>query len=207
MSTPQPTPASPPNATDSLRPESSLRCDDELDVRRAQSGDPEALDRLLRKYEPSIYRIARLIHRDANDALDVAQETLLRVARNISGYRPSARFRAWVNTILRNVSASHWRRAQRGREALEGYAQSERSRHAGGHDPVERALERDEELAELVRALGTLDPPEREVVVLRSYEGLKFREIAEITGAPLNTVLARMRRATTRLQERMRGTR
>jgi RNA polymerase sigma factor (sigma-70 family) len=128
------------------------------------------------------------------DAEDATQEVFIRVVQGLPRYEHRGLFRAWIFQIARNQDAlTAGRRQRRGdRETTMEPALLE----AFAVDPEETI-----DYAPLHAAIAQLPDAEREVIQLRLGEDLKFREIAERTGAPLNTVLGRMRHALHRLRE------
>ena len=163
-------------------------------LRAAQSGDRDAMTALLTPWNDRIFGFLLGCLRHHADAEDAAQETFIRIVRGLGKYEHRGQFPAWVFQIARNQAAlTAQRRARVGdRETtiepalLE--AMPEDAAEVPDYAPVRAALER-------------LPDAEREVVRLRLDEDLKFHEIATRTGAPLNTVLGRMRNATRRLRE------
>ncbi len=194
------------SANESSGCEELRQCGHRGDVALAQQGNAEALDRLMRDTEPRLFRFLLLLLRNSEDARDVTQDALVRVVAGLPRYRPTGLFLAWAIRIARNEAMSFLHKSRRSQEVLSAY-------HAGhSHDAEQfatrdseahQSLVEDEELRRLIDALQYLDAADREVVVLRDSQGLKFREIAELTETPLNTVLARMRRATHLLKERL----
>ena len=132
--------------------------------------------------------------RNRSDAEDAAQEVFIRVVEALPKYEPREKFRAWIFQIARNQAALTANRRERigNREvAVEpGFVETLAADVADAPD-----------YHQLRSAVAQLPEAEREVVSLRLEEDLKFREIAERTGAPLNTVLGRMRNASRRLRE------
>ena len=170
---------------------------DEPDVallHAAQRGDRDAMTALLTPWNDRIFGFLLGCLRHHADAEDAAQETFIRIVRGLEKYEHRGQFRAWVFQIARNQAAlTAQRRVRVGdREtAIEPTlleAMPEEVAEVPDYAPVRAALER-------------LPEAEREVVRLRLDEDLKFHEIATRTGAPLNTVLGRMRNATRRLRE------
>lgn len=176
---------------------------DEPDIQllnAAQRGDRDAMHALLKPWNDAIFGFLLNALRHRADAEDAAQETFVRIVRGLAGYEHRGQFRAWIFRIARNQAALTANRRQRvaDRErAMEPLVLAEM--HTA--DDEGSALEQAERAAEIRRAVAELPAAEREVVELRLDEDLKFREIAERTGAPLNTVLGRMRNAVRRLRE------
>jgi RNA polymerase sigma-70 factor (ECF subfamily) len=175
----------------------SAPSDEDL-VRAVQSGDADSLGTLMARWEQPLFRFAFRLLQRTEDARDVCQETFLRILTRSERFRVGARFSTWMYQIALNLCRDQMRRRKRwrllsfdGEEAgpeLRGRARTEED---GTANPG-AALERDEQRRAILKALDTLVPEQREVLVLKEYEGLKFREIAEILGCPESTVKSRM---------------
>ena len=151
------------------------------------------------------YTLARYWTRHAHDAEDIVQEAYLRALRYFDGYRgeEAASSRAWLLAIVRNA-ASTWR--SRGRvDALTTEFDDTEHSHAVVDDKVEGAMEREAAKEMLARGLDRLPPEFREVIVLRELQGLSYKEISDVAGVPVGTVMSRLSRARARLQEALRG--
>ncbi|MBZ5638914.1 MAG: sigma-70 family RNA polymerase sigma factor [Acidobacteriia bacterium] len=171
---------------------------DEDLVLAVQSGDTDSLGVLVARWEQPLFRFAFRLLQRTEDARDVCQETFLRILTRSERFRVGARFSTWMYQIALNLCRDHVRRRKRWRfltfEADEGAVEHrvrERVEGPVSADPA-ASLERDEIRRAIHKALGTLAPEQREVLVLKEFEGLKFREIAEILGCPESTVKSRM---------------
>jgi len=131
---------------------------------------------------------------DANLAEDSAQEAFIRAWRHLPSYRPHSPFRNWVYRIATNVALDMLRRE---RETVDIDTLSLVSPDGGPE-----ALVEGEERGERVRqAVLALPPDSRAALVLREYEGLSYREIADTLGIPIGTVMSRLNYARNRLRE------
>ena len=141
------------------------------------------------------YNLARWLMRNEEDAQDAVQEAYLRAFRFFKGFHPGANARRWLLQIVRNTCYT---------------ALSARRRHEAAPEPDVEALEdaapdpraslETKATVEAVRqAIAALPVDYREVVVLRELEGLSYREIAEVAGIPLGTVMSRLARARDQL--------
>ena len=163
-----------------------------------QAGDRDSLGTLVARWEQPLFRFAfRLLERP-EDARDVCQETFLRILRKSERFREGARFSTWMYQIALNLCRDQVRRRKRWRlvpldapPAGENGRPAPRDLAADGDDPG-RTLDRHERRRAVARALDAIPREQREVLVLKEYEGLKFREIAEILGCPESTVKSRM---------------
>ena len=141
------------------------------------------------------YTLARYLMRDDAAAQDVVQEAYLRALKYFDRYR-GGDARAWVLAIVRHTSHT-WRRQQRERpiefdERVHSESVEERTPEAA----ILRAADRDM----VRRALDQLPLELREVIVLREIQGLSYKEIADVAGIPIGTVMSRLSRARARLE-------
>ena len=172
-------------------------------VEAAAEGSREAFDELVRRYQTPVLNLVRVLSGRA-DAEDLAQEAFVRAWRGLSGFRGDSTFRTWLYRVTINVVQSHRGRMARLRALFAAGPAGEDS-----DDPIEsapdpgdlerRVLDRDA----IDRALATLPADLRLAVVLRDVEGLDYRAIAEVTGAPIGTVESRIFRARQRLRKEL----
>lgn len=141
------------------------------------------------------YTLARYLLRDEHDAQDVVQDSALRAFRHIAGLRRSDA-RAWLLSIVRNCCYT-WS-ATRGAERSRVAENVEHLELADDRSADERVM-RSSERARIERALAQLPMDLREALVLREISDLSYKEIAEVTGAPMGTVMSRLSRARERL--------
>ena len=144
---------------------------------------------------PSAYGLARWLTRNEHDAEDVVQEAFLRAYRFFPSFRGTDP-RAWLLAIVRN-SCWTFLRANRSREVP---SLDEADEPVDGAASPEENLVRRADGARVTHALDELIPEFREVLVLREMEELSYREIAEVVGIPVGTVMSRLARARRRLQ-------
>lgn len=164
---------------------------------RAQGGDRAALEALLRRHEAQIYRFGMRMCRDPEDARDVAQETLLSVAKGIGEFRGASSLGTWLYAIARSHCLKR-RRRRKGEPAdlasLDADAALRDGLADASRDPERVAGDRELERA-VDDAVGRLDDAHREVLVLRDAEGLTAPEVAEVLGISVDAVKSRLHRA------------
>jgi len=165
-------------------------------VEAARGGDVGAFERLVERHRDVVTRVAARVVGD-DDAEDVAQDAFLRAFHRLDAFREEAAFRTWLLQITHNAALS----AVAGRPDAGPISADDSSLAPGS--PVEQ-LERRERLRRLDLKLKGLSPTHRAVLVLRDVEGLSYEEIAEVTGAPLGSVKARLHRARGELIELLR---
>jgi RNA polymerase sigma-70 factor (ECF subfamily) len=174
-------------------------------VRRARTGDREAFASLVETYKRRTYFTALALVGSHEDALDLSQEAFARAFRARATLDPERPFYVWLYTILRRLCFNFIRdRANRGRrlEEARDWLVHEAACRAEADDPAHRA-EMDELRDRLRVAIETLPDHEREVLVLKEFEGLRYREIAELVDIPIGTVMSRLYSARQRLARSM----
>jgi RNA polymerase sigma-70 factor (ECF subfamily) len=151
----------------------------------------------------AVYTLARYLLRNRADADDAAQECYLRALRHFDGFR-GINIRPWLLAIVRNVChAEYARRCQHEHqdlEADEADAAVVPLWREAGETPESAALRR-QDTERMRRLIANLPEPFRETLVLREIEELSYRDIAEVVGAPVGTVMSRLARARTMLRE------
>jgi RNA polymerase sigma factor (sigma-70 family) len=138
------------------------------------------------------YALARWLTGNSADAEDIVQDASLRALRGLDRYA-GGNARAWFLAITRNTAFT-WLARNRPK-ALVATDDIDALAPADGAATPEEALIAKAGAAELEHAIGGLPPPFKETLVLRDINGLSYREIAEITGVPLGTVMSRLARA------------
>jgi RNA polymerase sigma-70 factor (ECF subfamily) len=167
--------------------------DDALPLPRA------ALDQL-----DGLYRLARRLTRDDDDAEDLVQETYTRALGKRSQYTPGTNVRAWLFRILRNLYIDRWRRADS--SPVEPSEDDDPADDAAGRELLrgDQELERLRSVvaADIEAALDAL-PVDARTIVLLDLEGLTQEELAEVLGCNVGTVKSRLSRARAKLRERL----
>jgi len=178
---------------------------DEIIVERALTGDAEAFGEIVRRWERRIFALTYGMLGREEDARDATQETFLAAFRNLRGFRGEAKVSSWLHRIAVNQCISRQRRARvRSESALD----DEEERHASSfatpltHSPA-RVAEHRQETAAVRRAINSLPVELRQVVVMKEFEELTFREIADALELPLSTVKSRLYTALKQLQLRL----
>ncbi|MBS1559273.1 MAG: RNA polymerase sigma factor [Bacteroidetes bacterium] len=166
---------------------------------RAREGDKNAQGRLVQLWYKRIYNFGYKFFFDHDLAMEVAQKTFISMHKNVGSLQEVARFKSWLYTIAVNYCREEARKKKSRRsfslndlrpgEGEESYRWEESHQR---HENPERQL-RQTELSDLLQeCLMQLSEEQREVVIMKEYEGLKFREIAEALNISENTVKSRM---------------
>jgi RNA polymerase sigma-70 factor (ECF subfamily) len=156
-------------------------------------GDQAACAWLVHRWTAPVFRFCRRMLGNDEDARDAAQDTLVKVLRNLHRYDPNRKFSTWVFGIARNTCIDEHRKRKR------------RAWDEPGEviDPRPDALthtSRGQQATHIHQAIEKLSPLYREVLVLYHFEHMKYREIAEILDIPIGTVMNRIFRARIRLR-------
>jgi RNA polymerase sigma-70 factor (ECF subfamily) len=177
--------------------------DDRALVERCRSGDLAAFEPLVEKYRERVWRLAYQYLRDREEAWDVAQEAFIRAWQALPNFRGQSAFYTWLFRIVVNIATDRARsRAARGRAfGTEAVPEEdwERLLIDPGRGPDEAAA-RGEERERVRRALDALPEHHRTIIMLSDLEGLSYREIAEVLGIPMGTVMSRLHNARQRLR-------
>ena len=139
------------------------------------------------------YTLARYLVRDEHDAQDVVQEAMLRALKYFDGFA-GGDVRAWLLSIVRNC-AMDWHRTHR----IERNAIGIDDEVLASDDEADGRAIRTSEQQRVTRAVESLPVEFREVIVLREVEELSYKEISEIVGVPIGTVMSRLSRARRQL--------
>jgi len=143
------------------------------------------------------YTLARYLTRNDHDAEDVVQDACVRALKYFDTFRgeQGTSARAWLLTIVRNTAYT-WRKGHRNDALTTEFDETEHSHVVADADPEAKET--------LSRALERLAPEFREVIVLRELQGLSYKEISDVAGVPVGTVMSRLSRARTQLQRALR---
>jgi len=151
-------------------------------------------------------RVFGLLYRltgSRTEAEDLLQETFIRMLRGLQTYRENGRFEAWLFSIAANLARDYLRRQSRIGTMITGQDDEPPPVLASGEPTPEEKLAQAEQVDLLQQAMSELSPAEQEVVSLRFFSGLGFKDIAEILDVPLGTALARAHRAVKHLREKL----
>lgn len=167
---------------------------------RARDGDQAACRALVERHEATIAAVVQGMLGSGDEADDVGQETFIRFFRSLDRFRGEASVRTYLQRIAINLSLNAIKRRQRGLRRFLRLDDSEEAQSAPSVRPAD-SVERQETGAMVQAALAELSPLHRPVVVLRMIEGYSTRETADLLGVPEGTVLSRLARAMSRLEE------
>jgi len=175
-------------------------------LKALQRGEDSAIEELLRRYQSRIYRYGIQMCRNPEDAKDVLQDTLLAMTRSLRSFRGASSLSTWLYTIARSFCIKKRRKSKFAPDE-ELSLSSMDSDHSG---PVSAASEQPDhivsakELADyLNKAVQSLDPMYRDVLLLRDGEGLSAPEVAKVLGLRVDAVKSRLHRARLAVRDQM----
>ncbi len=186
-----------------------MATDDKALVKKFKDGDRHAFDLLVsgnkRKLYSAIYRMTRN-HQITDELL---QETFLKLYRNVNKYDDSYPFYPWLHRIAINTAINHLKKEKKRRrdssleqEMEEHYMQPSDTRNP--HQP-EVAFVRRERDVKILEALQEISPSYRAALILRVFQGLSYREIADVLDCTVGTVMSRLNRARSQMKDLLSG--
>jgi RNA polymerase sigma-70 factor, ECF subfamily len=176
------------------------RDDDQELIRQVQNGNQRAFEKLVVRFQKEVYYLARKIVFNHMDADEVVQDTFLKVYRNIKEYDPDkCKFFTWLYRITVNTALSFIRRRPERNQSIDSLMEADRVQFADAADVTQEY--QNHELQEIIeKALDSLSPEMRSVFILKTWNGLSYKEIAEVLEISEGTVMSRLNRARSKLQ-------
>lgn len=171
--------------------------DEQLVVTYAQ-GNNSAFDILLNRHKSNVYSYIYFIVKNRELAEDIFQETFVKAIMTIKQgrYTENGKFRAWINRIAHNLIIDNYRQEKNEQTISNDECEVDLFNNSKLSDgTVEDDMVKTQILSDVKRLIEYLPDNQKEVLVLRYYQDLSFKEIAEITGVSINTALGRMRYA------------
>lgn len=167
-------------------------------------GNNRAFDLLLARNQSKLFSYIIFVVRDQDTANDIFQETFVKVITKLHQrkYTTSGKFGAWIMRIAHNVIMD-WYREQKSERIIEPTENNDLS-NLSGKDILDGSIEnqfvREQVMTDVKKMMNMLPATQREVVFMRFYQQLSFKEIAEMTNVSINTALGRMRYAILNLR-------
>ncbi len=174
---------------------------DEVLLRRAQRGDPDAFEQLMTPLEKMVWRICWHYTGEREAASDCGQDTMVRIWKNLGNYRGDCAFETWVYRVAANCCIDFLRKKKRDRsESIEPLKEQ-------GFDPpdpkadTEEQAVREDEHARLRECIARLPEEQQEALVMTQLEGVSYEAAAARLGVSEGTVKSRVNRAKVKLKE------
>jgi len=172
--------------------------DSEL-LARAQAGDDSAFHELIERHSASLFRLGFLLVGNVADAEDVVQETLLGAFQHLVRFKGHSSVKTWLTRILVKQAARHHRSRFR-RRTISLEETGGKPGEAGEASALDTQIQSADARMDVRAVLEALSAEHRQVVVLREYEGMSYREISEVLNMPPGTVESRLFRAREHLK-------
>ena len=170
------------------------------------NGNEKSMELLILRHKSKVYSYISLYIRNRDLADDVFQDTFLKVVQSIRAgrYQDDGRFISWVMRIAHNLIIDHFRHEkQMGIVLNDDYETDLLNSRKLSDDNVEDVIVRRQVMRDVRRLINGLPEDQREVVIMRHYAGMSFKEIADMTGVSINTALGRMRYALINMRKLM----
>ena len=181
-------------------------------VKLARNGDRDAFRELMERHQRRIFGLCYGMVRNRDDAMDLTQDTFLKIFRSLEGFGGQSSFYTWAYRIATNVCIDFLRKSSRTRtvDYDDGIGRDEQSATTDAFLPSRlgvnpsKAYGRKELLTEIEAALGKLSDAHREAIVLREVQGLSYQEMSDVIGVSIGTVMSRLHHARKNMQKHLR---
>jgi len=160
-------------------------------VEEFRGGNIKAFNTLVERWQQRIHRVAYRFFASHDEATEITQKTFIKAYKKIHTLEDARKFSSWIYRIANNLCLDEMKRAGRRRSAPMETLGSHPADKGKTNNP-DGVVQQQELGSILQQALSQLPPEQRTVVIMKEYEGLKFREIAEILEEPENTIKSRM---------------
>jgi len=186
-------------------------------IDQARAGDRQAMTCLLGSVQDRVFSVCQRMLRNRDDAIEVAQDTMVKAIQNLESFEGDAKFSTWITRIAMNQSVSRLRRMRiRQTSSLDQNCSGSKNnddsltlRHfltdSREQSPDQR-VETEEAIERLREAMNQLDESSRSMLVLRDLEGMDYAQMAEVLEIPIGTVKSRLFRARLALRALMETT-
>jgi len=175
-------------------------------IMRFVKGEQSCFEQLIHRHKTKVFAYISLYIRDQALAEDIFQDTFLKVMQSVrtGKYADNGKFLSWVMRIAHNLIIDHFRRVkQMNTVSNDNYESDIFNSKRFAEDNIEDSMIKRQIQKDIRNMISHLPDDQREVVILRHYSGLSFKEIADITGVSINTALGRMRYALINLRRTM----
>jgi RNA polymerase sigma-70 factor (ECF subfamily) len=177
-------------------------------VKQYIQGNESCLEMLLKRHKDRLFTTIILIVKDSYIAEDIFQETFIKIIKNLKAgkYNEEGKFLPWAARIARNMAIDYFRKTKRMPTITDSSGQDVFRTIKIKTENREQQIIRSEKESLVRAAIDKLPPEQRQVLILRHYGDLSFKEIAKMTDVSINTALGRMRYAITNMRKAMANT-
>ncbi len=176
---------------------------DEL-IKLAQGGDLEALEEIIKRQQKTVFATLYYLNAKPDEIMDITQEILFKVAKNIKKLKNPRTFKSWLNQIIINQFYDTLRKKQKSvkKVCLETQETDKLSYEIPDFttNPYQKAIDKELENA-IKNSIHKLPDPFKAAIIMRELQGLSYEEIAQATNSNIGTVKSRIARARLKLQE------
>lgn len=182
---------------------------DLIAIQRCLSGNSEAFEELVIRYQKPVYNLVYRFLGNADDAKDITQETFVKAYQSLSKHNPELAFHSWLFRIAQNLSIDHLRWKKRRRTVSLDESCEETGQEMYYHDiadqtpDVRNQLSEAQKCARIQTIINSLPEQFKAVIILRHIEELPLQEIAQILNLPLGTVKTNLYRARNLMKEKL----
>jgi RNA polymerase sigma-70 factor (ECF subfamily) len=173
-------------------------------VTRFVNGEGDAIDELIRRYKNKVYTYIYITVKNQHLAEDIFQDTFIKVIRSLQDgkYLDNGRFLSWMMRIAHNLIIDHYRKEKQLNTCSSTTVNELDLFNSPKYsdENVEQMMINDQVLKDVRRLVDELPEDQKEIILLRHYGSLSFKEIADQTGVSINTALGRMRYAIINLR-------
>jgi RNA polymerase sigma-70 factor (ECF subfamily) len=173
------------------------------------SGNPEAFEELVVRYQKPVYNLVYRFLGNVDDAKDITQETFVKAYQSLTKHNPDLAFHSWLFRIAQNLSIDYlrWKKRRRTVSLDEPFEETEQEMHyheiADQTPDVRNQLVEAQKCAHIQTIINSLPEQFKSVIILRHIEGLSLQEIAHILNLPLGTVKTNLYRARNLMKEKL----
>ncbi|HEX9974570.1 MAG TPA: sigma-70 family RNA polymerase sigma factor [bacterium] len=172
-------------------------------ILQCQKGDKEMYGRLVKKYMQRAYYVALGLVGSHDGALDLSQEAFVRAYRSIQKLNPEGKFYTWYYQILRNLCFNYLRDNARHAHSFSEIGEQRINQIVDDSEDASLKVEKDEMCEQLWNAIDALKPNEREIIILKDFQEMSYKEIAATLECPIGTVMSRLYTARQALKLKM----
>lgn len=174
-------------------------------IQKARRGDRQAFGIIVQKYMKHAYYIALGLVGSEAAAMDLSQEAFVRAFYALKKFDPDKKFFTWYYQILKNLSFNYLRDDHRHAASFSEIGETTVNQLVDGSDDLSQQVEQNELKEVLWKGINALKPSDREIIILKDFQEMSYKEIAEFLKCPVGTVMSRLYNARKALKEFMEG--